>query len=59
VGEQQSWEATALNWCPTLHNALRAHPHFTELVADRGRAVILEKMGALVGVALREGGLFR
>src|ERR1700739_1546421 len=38
--EFDTWESTALHWCLALHDALRAHPHLTELMAIDDRTAV-------------------
>ena len=53
--EFDTWESTALHWCLALHDALRAHPHLTELMAIDDRTVVEDYVNDLVKAALREG----
>ncbi|NDZ95922.1 TetR family transcriptional regulator [Streptomyces sp. SID6673] len=50
-----AWESTALNWCLTLRDTLRAHPYLTELMSFADRRVIVEYVGDLVKAARRVG----
>ena len=50
-----SWDSTALNWCMALHEALRAHPHVTELISDDDSNHLLEYVGELIEVTVQEG----
>jgi AcrR family transcriptional regulator len=53
--EFDAWESTALHWCLALHDALRAHPYLTELMAIDDRAAVEDYVNDLVKAALREG----
>jgi AcrR family transcriptional regulator len=51
--EYETWEATALHWCLALRDALRTHPHLTELVAmddrDAIRDYVQDLLKSMVG----------
>jgi AcrR family transcriptional regulator len=53
--ELDTWESTALHWCLALHDALRAHPYLTELMAIDDRKAVEDYIDDLVKAALREG----
>lgn len=53
--EYDDWETTAFHWCMTLHDALRAHPHLTELMTIEDRQAVEDYIDELVKAALREG----
>jgi AcrR family transcriptional regulator len=53
--ERSDWESTALHWCLTLRDTLRAHPFLTELMSFDDRSVIIDYVNELVKVAIREG----
>jgi AcrR family transcriptional regulator len=53
--ERKTWESTALHWCLSLHDALAAHPHLTELMAIGDRNAIEDYVNELLKAALREG----
>jgi AcrR family transcriptional regulator len=53
--EFDTWESTALHWCLALHDALRAHPHLTELMAIDDRTSVEDYVKDLMKAALREG----
>jgi AcrR family transcriptional regulator len=53
--ELENWESTALQWCNTFHEALRAHPHLTELMTIQDRQVVEDCVNELVKAGLREG----
>lgn len=53
--EYKTFESTGLHWCLALHDALRAHPHLTELMAIDDREAIENYVNALVKTALRQG----
>jgi AcrR family transcriptional regulator len=53
--EYEDWEATSLEWCTALHDALRAHPFLTELMTVDDRNVIMDYVDELVDATLREG----
>ncbi|GAA3702855.1 TetR/AcrR family transcriptional regulator [Gordonia hankookensis] len=49
------WESTAVSWCLTLRETLRAHPYLTELMSFDDRRVITDFVGDLVKVARNAG----
>jgi AcrR family transcriptional regulator len=53
--EYADWETTALNWCLRLRDALRAHPHLTELMTIDDRTAVMDYVDELIGATLREG----
>ncbi|MEZ0054405.1 AcrR family transcriptional regulator [Mycobacterium sp. MAA66] len=53
--EYRDWETTALRWCTALHDALRSHPHLTELMTIEDRQAVVDYVDQLVKSALREG----
>ncbi|NED61011.1 hypothetical protein G3I15_08755, partial [Streptomyces sp. SID10244] len=53
--EHEDWETTALQWCLGLHEALRAHPHLTELMTIDDGDVIMDYVNELVAASLAEG----
>ncbi len=53
--EHEDWESTATQWCLTLHDALRAHPHLTELMTIDDRSAVLDYLHELIDATLREG----
>lgn len=50
-----SWEKTAMKWCVSLHTALRAHPHLTQLMMVDDRKAVTDYVNDLIKAALREG----
>ncbi|MFV8165554.1 TetR/AcrR family transcriptional regulator [Mycobacterium sp. 134] len=52
---QGTWEATAEQWCHRLREALLAHPHLTELMTNADAAPIMDYLGDLIDVSVREG----
>ncbi len=50
-----SIEFRAWAWCVSLREALRAHPHLTELMQDDKPAMLHEPIVQLVSAAVREG----
>ena len=50
-----TWESTALHWCLALHDALRAHPYLTELMAIDDRKAVEDYVNDLMRSALQEG----
>lgn len=52
---RESWEATAEQWCHHLREALFAHPHLTELMTNDDAASIMDYLGDLIDVSVREG----
>jgi AcrR family transcriptional regulator len=53
--EYDEWEATALQWCLSLRDALYAHPYLTELMTVDDRGAIMDYVNELVEATLREG----
>jgi AcrR family transcriptional regulator len=53
--EYAEWEATALQWCLSLRDALYAHPYLTELMTVDDRGAIMDYVNELVEATLREG----
>jgi AcrR family transcriptional regulator len=53
--EQEQWEATASQWCLSLHDALCAHPYLTGLMTVDDRGAIMDYVNELVDATLREG----
>ena len=53
--EREQWEATALQWCLSLRDALYAHPYLTELMTVDDRGAIMDYVNELVEATLREG----
>lgn len=53
--ECQSWEETALLWCRSLHTALRAHPHLTQLMMVDDRMAVADYVNSLIKAAMKEG----
>ena len=53
--EYDSWESTALHWCLALHDALRAHPHLTELMTIEDGDAIRDYVQDLLQSTLRSG----
>ena len=51
----EDWEATALQWCTALHDALHAHPFLTELMTIDDRNAVMAYVDELVDATLREG----
>lgn len=52
---QDTWEATAEQWCQRLREALLAHPHLTELMTNDDGAAIVDYLGDLIDASVREG----
>jgi hypothetical protein len=50
-----SWEASAWNWCATLHRVLSAHPHLTALMGDTDAAALDKFVADLLTVTVQEG----
>ncbi|WP_433520399.1 TetR family transcriptional regulator [Nocardia pseudovaccinii] len=57
--EYEDWESTALQWCLSLHDALRAHPYLTELMTIDDRNAVMDYVHDLVDATRREGFPFR
>jgi AcrR family transcriptional regulator len=53
--EYEDWEATALQWCLALRDALRAHPFLTELMTIDDRKAVMDYLAELIKATLREG----
>jgi AcrR family transcriptional regulator len=53
--EYADWEATALQWCLALRDALRAHPFLTELMTIDDRKAVMDYLAELIKATLREG----
>jgi AcrR family transcriptional regulator len=53
--EYETWESTALHWCLALHDALRAHPHLTELMTIDDRNTVTNYVRDLLKSTLRAG----
>lgn len=53
--EYEDWESTALHWCLALHDALRAHPHLTELMTIDDRDAIRDYVAALLQSTVQSG----
>jgi AcrR family transcriptional regulator len=53
--EYDNWETTAAQWCLALHDALRAHPHLTELMTVDDRTAVIAYIGELTKATLHEG----
>jgi AcrR family transcriptional regulator len=53
--EYKDWETTALRWCMSFHDTLRAHPFLTELMTIEDREAVVDYVNELVEAALREG----
>lgn len=53
--EYENWETTAAQWCQALHDALRAHPHLTELMTVDDRTAVVDYVGELTNATLRAG----
>jgi AcrR family transcriptional regulator len=53
--EREQWEATALQWCLSLRDALCAHPYLTVLMTVDDRGAIMDYVNELVEATLREG----
>ncbi|WAC57107.1 TetR/AcrR family transcriptional regulator [Gordonia sp. SL306] len=53
--EHGDWETTALQWCLGLHDALRAHPHLTELMTIDDGDAVMEYVSELVAATRKEG----
>src|SRR5262245_17907414 len=53
--EYEDWEATALQWCLALRDALLAHPFLTELMTVDDREAVMDYVDELVKATLQEG----
>jgi AcrR family transcriptional regulator len=53
--EYDDWQTTAFHWCTTFHDALRNHPHLTELMTIEDRRSVEDYVNDLVKAALHEG----
>lgn len=53
--ERDTWEKTAMQWCQALHDALRAHPHLTQLMMVDDRKAVTDYVDQLFKATLREG----
>lgn len=50
-----SWEASAWNWCSTLHRAMSGHPHLTALMSDENAAALDGFVADLIATTVQEG----
>lgn len=53
--EYEDWETTGLKWCLNLRDALRSHPHLTELMIIDDRKAVIDYVAELTKASLREG----
>ena len=53
--EYETWESTALHWCLALYQALRAHPHLTELMTFDDRSAVTSYVNRLLKSLVESG----
>lgn len=53
--EHDDWKSTALQWCLSLHDTLRAHPYLTELMTIADRDAVTSYVDELLESMLRAG----
>jgi AcrR family transcriptional regulator len=53
--ESDNWQDTCVQWCLTLQDALRSHPHLTRLMSVADRKPVMDFISRLTRSTLREG----